>query len=456
MNSNYSQFSVNLYGELEKLSPVLSKGRCRIFYKYGNRNGSYISDEFAEKLISTLPYTPVKGIYDEESQDYTDHGTERDLGRIYGIVPENPNFAWETHLDEDGIQRVYACCDVYIFTAIYKEAAQISNKSQSMELYAPSIKGQWEYIDGQKYFKFEDGCFLGLQILGDETEPCFEGAAFFTLYNKLKEMVEQIEKYTVEFREEGGKSNMASLNFRLSDREKFDALWMLLNDKYNEENEWAITYGIQDIYEEYALAFNYETGSYERVYYTKDDEANVITITDRKECYIIDMPKEEYEALQMLKEYNNGTYANINEKFENIDTLKAENEEFSAKIEELNNNISTLTTERDENAQNFSIAQEKIDALTEEVNSLTAYKKEIEKQEKEQVLDSYSELLPSEVLESYTEEKLEQYNATELDKELAYELKKNHSEVFTNKPMFVPKDNVLKDGIESILDKYKK
>ncbi|HAP33413.1 MAG TPA: hypothetical protein DCQ46_02760 [Lachnospiraceae bacterium] len=269
-------------------------------------------------------------------------------------------------------------------------------------------------------------------------------------------MVEQIEKYTVEFREEGGKSNMASLNFRLSDREKFDALWMLLNDKYNEENEWAITYGIQDIYEEYALAFNYETGSYERVYYTKDDEANVITITDRKECYIIDMPKEEYEALQMLKEYNNGTYANINEKFENIDTLKAENEEFSAKIEELNNNISTLTTERDENAQNFSIAQEKIDALTEEVNSLTAYKKEIEKQEKEQVLDSYSELLPSEVLESYTEEKLEQYNATELDKELAYELKKNHSEVFTNKPMFVPKDNVLKDGIESILDKYKK
>ncbi|HAP33414.1 MAG TPA: hypothetical protein DCQ46_02765 [Lachnospiraceae bacterium] len=123
MNSNYSQFSVNLYGELEKLSPVLSKGRCRIFYKYGNRNGSYISDEFAEKLISTLPYTPVKGIYDEESQDYTDHGTERDLGRIYGIVPENPNFAWETHLDEDGIQRVYACCDVYIFTAIYKEAA---------------------------------------------------------------------------------------------------------------------------------------------------------------------------------------------------------------------------------------------------------------------------------------------------------------------------------------------
>ena len=29
---------------------------------------------------------------------------------------------------------------------------------------------------------------------------------------------------------------MTKFNFKLSDREKFEALWMLLNDKFNEEN----------------------------------------------------------------------------------------------------------------------------------------------------------------------------------------------------------------------------
>ena len=136
--------------------------RCRIFYKYENRNASFITDEFAERLIKTLPYTPVKGIYDNFEEDYTDHGAKRNLGRIYGIVPENPNFAWESHLDEDGIERVYACCDVLIFTALYEEASEIVGKSQSMELYQPSIKGNWVMIEGKRLFKFEDGCFLGL------------------------------------------------------------------------------------------------------------------------------------------------------------------------------------------------------------------------------------------------------------------------------------------------------
>lgn len=44
-------------------------------------------------------------------------------------MPENPNFAWEKHLDEDGIEREYACVDVLLFTALYKEANDIINKS---------------------------------------------------------------------------------------------------------------------------------------------------------------------------------------------------------------------------------------------------------------------------------------------------------------------------------------
>ena len=182
-------FPITVYGNLEKFTDVMSLGRCRIFYKYGNRNGTYITDEFAEQLIKTLPYTPVKGIFDEEEGDYTDHGEKRSDGRIYGIVPAEPNVSWEEHEDEDGVVRTYACVDVLIYTGIYKEANEIIGKGQSMEIYTPSIKGDWKIINGKKYFVFSEGVFLGLQALGDSVEPCFEGAAFFSLYEDLKKMV---------------------------------------------------------------------------------------------------------------------------------------------------------------------------------------------------------------------------------------------------------------------------
>ena len=123
------EFPVTVYGNIEKYNEVLSKARLRVFYKYLNRNGTFISDDFAEKLLASIPYAPIKGIYSQNDKDFLDHGAARDLGRIYGIVPENPNLTWEDHLDEDGVVRTYACVDVLIFTALYKEANEIVGKS---------------------------------------------------------------------------------------------------------------------------------------------------------------------------------------------------------------------------------------------------------------------------------------------------------------------------------------
>ena len=455
MGDIIKEFPVTIYGNLKELNPVLSKARCRIFYKYENRNGTYITDEFAQKLISSLPYTPVKGIYDNFDEDYTDHGLKRDLGRIYGIVPENPNFSWEKHLDEDEIEREYACCDVYIFTALYEEASQIVGKSQSMELYQPSIKGDWAIINGKKLFKFEDGCFLGLQILGDDVEPCFEGAAFFTFYNDLKNAIKKLERYSLDSNIKGGKSEMTKLNFKLSDSQKHDAIWVLLNDKYTEEGHWEVSYTILDIYDDYALVYSYEAGSYERVYYTKNDETDSVELGARKKCYVIDITEEEKTALEALRAFNGGTYEKIDENIQEIDTIKQQNSEFSIKIEELNNTVSTLTTERDTSVENYNNAQAQISTLTNELETLKDYKNSVETQEKEQVIASYSELLNNEILDSYKSKISEYSSATELDKELAYELKKTNLEVFTKTPQYLPKDTP-NTGIEAILAKYKK
>ena len=143
-------FKVQVYGELEKFSETISRSRCRIFYKGLNRNGTYITEEFAEKLISTIAYAPIKGIYeDDDDADFEDHGEKRSDGKAYGVVPADYNFKWEEHLDDDGIKRTYACVDVLLWTAIYEEAREIPGKSQSMELYEPSIKDKWELNEGK-------------------------------------------------------------------------------------------------------------------------------------------------------------------------------------------------------------------------------------------------------------------------------------------------------------------
>lgn len=456
------EFPITVYGNLTKYSDTISKGRCRIFYKYANRNGTYITDEFAEKLLSTIPYTPVKGIYDNFDEDYTDHGNKRSLGRIYGIVPENPNLQWEKHLDEDGIEREYACVDVLIFTALYEEAGEILGKAQSMEIYEPSIKGKWKIINGRRVFEYTEGSFLGLQVLGEDVEPCFEGAAFFSLYSSLKQLVDEIKEYTLKLPEinTGGQSQMfEKINFKLSDSEKHNAIWSLINPNYNEEGGWTVEYAICDIYDDYALAYNYAEASYERVYYTKNDETNEVSISEKKKVFVIDVTENEMNALNTIRTLNGGTYEKAEEVYSQaskVPELEEQNSTYAQKIEELNENISTLETEKGNFTTQLEEANTTIASLNEEIDSLNTYKANIELKEKEEVISSYAELLSEEILASY-QEKISEFTAIDLDKELAYELKKNNVSVFSKEPNpgFIPKDEP-KTGIEAILSKYKK
>lgn len=455
MDKNIKEFPICVYGQVEKYNEILSKARCRIFYKYGNRNGTYITDDFAEKLLSSLPYVPVKGIY--EGEDFTDHGTERNEGRIYGIVPENPNFAWEKHVDEDGVEREYACADVLIFTALYAEANDIVGKAQSMELYEPSIKYHKSVINGQVYVVFDEGCFLGLQALGDTVEPCFEGASFYSLQKSIEDTICKIKEFS-----KGGQSEMSKLNFKLSDSQKHDAIWTLLNENYTEESGWQIDYAVCDIYDDYALAFNYSQGTYERVYYVKDNETDSITISEKKKCYIVDVTEDEKSTLDTLRKLNGDTYELVNENLANAEQNVVELQNSVSKIEELNITIATLNTEAseaqtkiDEAATQYAEAQNQISALTQELDELKNYKYNVETQQKEAVIAEYSDKLADEVIETY-KAKLDEFTVLDLDKELAYELKKSNSSNFTSQPTgFVPKDQAM-SGIEAILSKYKR
>lgn len=452
MKEKFSNFSATIYGDLKPYNEVLSLARCRIFYKGANRNGTYITDEFAEKLLSSLSYVPVKGIYDYVDEDYTDHGRNRYEGRIYGIVPENPNFQWETHEDVDGINRTYACVDVLLFTGIYKEAKEIIGKSQSMELYVDSIEGDFQFINGKRYFVYTEGCFLGLQALGEETEPCFEGAAFYNLQKSFEEFFKQIDDYNLKSQEKDGGEKMPIVKFKLSDSQKYEMLWNLLNPDF--ENTYEINYIICDVYDEYAITRNLIEGQFERVFYTKDDSSDSVSINNKEVCYIVDVNQREKEVLDAMAAVH-GTFEQYQEEYNEMEN---KNSEFSTKIEEQNSTISTLQEEKDslsnkleEANTNFENLNQNLEELKTVNEELSEFKKSIEKARKEDIINQYSGKIDEEVLKDFSE-KTEEYSEEDLKKELAYTYVSSNAEVFSNEGLYL-KDEP-KGGIEEILSRY--
>lgn len=461
MNEQLNQFSVEVYGNLEPYNEVISKARVRIFYLGENRNGAYITTEFAEKLISTLPYTPIKGIYDTFNDDYSDHGARREEGRIYGIVPENPNFAWEEVKDEDGVTRTYASADVLIFTALYEEAKTIVGKAQSMELYRPSIKGERKIINGKRLFTYTEGCFLGLQILGEDVEPCFEGAAFYSFCDSLKQLVEKMEQYNLQFQDKMEDKQMI-VNFKLSDDQKAHGLWSLLNPNCTEENNWEVTYTICDVYDDYAVCWNFAEQIFERVYYTKNDENDSIEITSKEQCFIVDVTAAEKESLKLVQALNNNTFENLNTRIEKEVELNTQVGELNEKIdnleqknEELSGQIATYNTEKENYTQQIETLESDKDSLQSQVNELSEFKANIEKQNKLDLIETYSDKLDVSVIDEFNE-KVDSYTYDVLDRELAYTLVKSNPTNFAlnTQKHYIPKDNSEKQGLEAILEKY--
>lgn len=455
MSKSEFEFPISIYGQITQVNDVLSKARCRIFYKGSNRNGTFITDEFANELISTLHYVPIKGIY--TGDDFSDHGHSREDGQIYGIVPETNNFAWEQHLDEDGVERTYACTDVLLFTSLYPEASTIVGKGQSMELYEPSLKYHSAILQGQRYIVFEHGSFLGLQVLGDNVEPCFEGASFFSLQESIRTTIQKIKEFTMLSEE----SEMPQINFKLSDDQKYRALWMLLNPNYCEEGNWTCEYQICDVFDEYALVYSLETGNYERVYYVKNDENDSVELGERVIVYIVDVTEKEKDTLDTLRQLNGGNYDLVDENLVNAEQNAKDCEEYSVKIDEMTQTIATLNTEAEAGTEKYAGLEEqynelntKYSALAEENTSLKNYKQTIETQHKEAVIAEYVDKLSEEVIDTY-KAKLDEYTVEDLDMHLAYELKKSGLAFNQPKVEYVLKDT-QKSGVEEILSRYKR
>ena len=416
--STPTNFVATVYGNLVPLNnSALSKARLKIFYKGMNRNGSYINEEIAEKLISTLPGTPVVGYYDSDKDDFLGH-VSPESNRAYGFVPEEMNFKWEMFLDPDGVYRTYACTDIILWTGRYPIASKIVGKSHSMELNPDTVEGEWVEHDDEYYFEFTNAEFFGLCVLGEEYEPCFEGSSFYELHQQennasiskdLKEMF-SLYKSTIDSAEENPTGGQEMEDEKLKPQD-------LDNDSVEEE--------------------------------VKDQEEEVKEEKSK--------PSETEEVKDESSEEGEEEEADEEEKEEEQE--EPEQEEEDEEESEETDEPEEEEEEKEEVDFNSALAEKDktIATLEAELKELREYKKAKVNEEKEEVLNTYSNKLTEEEIADFRN-KIEDYSsAVELKKDIAVCLldKQSNEEKIeeSNYALINSRKNTF-TGIEAIVAKY--
>lgn len=173
---------------------------CWVDDERPNRNNTLITEAVGREIAATLPGAPVVGFFKEEDQDFQQHSVKitiednsvkfESLTRPYGFVAPDKQ-PWYQNFVEDGIDRKYIMCKVYLWTKQYPEARMALDKGQSMELDSDTVAG---YYDGD-VFVFTSATLDRLCILGDAFEPCFEGAKIATSFSRLyTDFAQEVQK----------------------------------------------------------------------------------------------------------------------------------------------------------------------------------------------------------------------------------------------------------------------
>ena len=371
-----TNFVATVYGDLVPLNnSALSKARLKIFYKGMNRNGSFITDEIAEKMLSTLPGTPVVGYFDADKDDFLGH-VDKESNRAYGFVPENMNFKWEMSLDPDGVYRTYACVDIVLWTGRYPVAARIVGKSHSMELNPNTIQGEWVEREEGYCFEFTNAEFIGLCVLGAEYEPCFEGSSFYELHkdNKLTNISADLKEMYSLYNQV-----VSSADENLTGGQKMD-----------EENK------IEEVVESTTVTPEEEV--------VENNELNNEQETNSEEVKPEENSEEEVET-EVEEENSESTEENSEDETSEEENENSEEEQ----SEEPEVDLNAQLAEKDSEIAN----------LKAELDSLKSYKAQKINEEKVNMLNSYSDKLTEEEVNNF-KAKLDSYEtAVELKKDIA-------------------------------------
>lgn len=345
------------------INPLMSKCEIKVLYIGENRNHSFITKDVATEMSKTLRGAPIVGYYKEENQDFRDHGDQiiidekgiqfKCLTKPYGFVSPDAEVWFQKFEDTDDfgnkIVREYLMTTGFLWTGQFEEAklAIEQGRPHSMELDKDTLDGYWSENVNTKMelFIVNDAIFSKLCILGDDVEPCFEGSSVTapnvsTNFSKVDDNFKQTlfsMMQDLKFALEGG--NMAKV-----DEEK--------KDKTNETVENKTDKTTEEVKDTETEKDNKDKDKDKKKNYTKEDkkeEDNPVPAEDKK-------PEEKKEETKTPAE----------DKKEEED--KKDKKDYALMYSEL---------------------ETKYNDLSAKYESLVAFKQNVEKQQKEELIGGF-------------------------------------------------------------------
>lgn len=346
------------------INPLMSKCEIKVLYIGENRNHSFITKDVATEMSKTLRGAPIVGYYKEENQDFRDHGDQiiidekgiqfKCLTKPYGFVSPDAEVWFQKFEDTDDfgnkIVREYLMTTGFLWTGQFEEAklAIEQGRPHSMELDKDTLDGYWSENVNTKMelFIVNDAIFSKLCILGDDVEPCFEGSSVTapnvsTNFSKVDDNFKQTlfsMMQDLKFALEGG--NMAKV-----DEEK--------KDKTNETVE------------------NKTDKTTEEVKDTETKKDN--KEEDKKKNYTKEEDKKEEKE-------DNPTSAEDKKPEEKKEETKTPAEEKKEEKED---------KDKKDYALMYSELETKYNDLSAKYEDLVAFKKNVEKQQKEELIGGF-------------------------------------------------------------------
>lgn len=350
------------------INPLMSRCEIKVLYLGENRNHSYITKEVASDMAKTLRGAPIVGYYKKEKEDFSDHGERvifddegvkfECLTKPYGFVAPDSKVWFQKFEDTDDfgntITREYLMATGYLWTGQYEECKSVleNGKNQSMELDEETLDGNWSTNNktGMDFFIINDAIFSKLCILGDDVEPCFEGARVTapdvsTSFTKVDDTFKKT-LYTMmqelKFALEGGQLNM---------------------DLENNETEVINT---QDVIE------NQETEV------EGNDKIEQTVSTENQESIEV----QSGEGSFVKKDDNKEKDPNDTEESDNDESNSNDNNDNSDDEEEKDKKYSLLETE-------YNDLKDKYTNLEIQYQSLIEFKNQIENEKKDELINSF-------------------------------------------------------------------
>lgn len=303
-------------------NPLISKCQIKVCWvgDEPNRNHSVITKDVAREMANSLPGSPIVGYYNEAKEDFEEHNRVisisngefkiTDTTKPYGFVDLSAK-CWFQKFDDNGVEHEYLMTEGWLWTGQYPEAQRILDQgnNQSMELDENLIDAHWTKDGNGKpqFFIINEAIISKLCILGEDCEPCFEGAQItkvqFSFEEGFKQQLFSMMNEITKILNEGGAPVFTTYAVEIG-----DALWCALHDfiveKYPAEDcEFCSMYRIEGIYEEdgqkFAILHDAPKDSYFKLNFSVNEEgyafAEELVIVEKEFVPVSETPQFDPE-----------------------------------------------------------------------------------------------------------------------------------------------------------------